>query len=64
MKLIVVIRRASLDDFWSNNSGTIKGNLTIVKSLRKVARLEMVLYEWLPPLGKYPLKNEVEMSLA
>ena len=43
MRLMDAIRRETLDDFWSREPGTIKGNFTMVKRLRKVAREEMEL---------------------
>ena len=39
----MVIRRDTLDEFWSRETGTGKGNLTVVKMLGKVAVDELVL---------------------
>ena len=37
MRLLVTIRRDTLDEFLSRETGAVKGNLTIVKRLWKVA---------------------------
>ena len=60
----MVIRRDSLDEFCSRELGTFKINFTMVKSLGKVGGDILVLEAWLPPLGTYPLVDEVGMSLA
>ena len=38
MRLMVVIRRATLDVFRIRETGTVKGNLSMVKRLRNVSR--------------------------
>ena len=50
MRLLAKIRRATLDTFWSRESGTVKGNLTIVKRLGKVESDELRMETWLPPM--------------
>ena len=64
MRLLATIRRATLDEFWSTEPGTVKGNLTMVNRLGKVAGDELGLYKWLPPMGTYPILDEVGMSLT
>ena len=43
MILMVTIRRAALDEFWSREPVIIRGNLTMGKQLRRVAIEEMGL---------------------
>ena len=64
MRLLVTIRRDTLDEYWSREPGTVKGNLTMVKRLGKVAGYELGMETWLPPLVTYPIVYEVWMSLA
>ena len=54
--LMVAIRRATLYYFWSRDPVTVMWNLTMVKGLRKVAREEMGLDEWLTPMGTYSIQ--------
>ena len=50
-KLVISIRRASLDEFWSREPGTVRGNLTMLRDMVKMAKEEIGLEDWLPPLG-------------
>ena len=36
-RLLVTIRRTTLDEFWSRDPGTVKGNFMTVKRLGKAA---------------------------
>ena len=60
MRLMVSIRRDTLDAFWIRELGTFRCNLTMVKTLSNVAREELGLEEWLPPLGPYILQMRWE----
>ena len=64
MILLVIIRRDTLDEFLSMEPGTVKGNLTMVKWLGKVAGDKLVMKTWLPPMVPYTIVYEVGMSLA
>ena len=55
MILLVKIRRATLDAFWSRGPGKVKVNFNMVNSLGKVVGDELVLETWIPPLGIYPI---------
>ena len=61
--LMVSIRTATFDAFWSREPGTFRGNFITVKILRKVAREELGLKEWTPLLSTHPLTDKVGMSL-
>ena len=63
-RLLVTIKRAVLDSFWSRKSGTVKGNLTMVNSLGKVASGEIEMETWLPHMGPFLISNEAGMSFA
>ena len=43
MRSIAAIIRSTLDLFWRMESGTVSGNLTMLKKLRKVDREELGL---------------------
>ena len=43
MRLLVTTKRDTLDKFWSGETGTVKGTLTMVKRLGKVAGYELVI---------------------
>ena len=60
-KLIIDIRRVSLEAFWSREPGTVKGNFTIMSKMGKIAREDLGLGYWFPPLGPYLLKDEMGM---
>ena len=60
---MVSIRISTLITFWIRKLGTVRGNLSVVKKMRKSAREELGLEQWLPLLGPYPLKDEVGISL-
>ena len=62
--LLMTIRRATLDEFWSREKGMVKGNLKMTKRLGTVAGDELGLETWLPPMVPYPLVDEVGMGLA
>ena len=56
---MVTTKRDTLDKFWSGETETVKGTLTMVKRLGKVAGYELVLETWLTPMVTYPLVYEV-----
>ena len=64
MILMSTIRRVTLDEFWSRETGTVKGNLTTAKRLRNLDSEELGLDERPPLMGPYPLEYEVVTSLA
>ena len=64
VRLLVTIIRNTLDEFWRRDPGMVKGKLTTAKRLGKVAGGELGLETWLPPMGPFPLVDEVGMSLA
>ena len=45
-------------------SRTVKGNLTMVKSLGRLERNALGLETWIPPMGPYTIIDKVRMSLA
>ena len=60
-KLIIDIRRVSLEAFWSREPGTVKGNLTIMRKMGMMDREDLGLGYWFPHLGPYLLKDEMGM---
>ena len=63
-KLVIDIRLSYLDAFWRRELLTVRGNLTILRKMENMASQELVLEDWLPPLGPYPLKYEVGIGVA
>ena len=63
MRLLVKIRRATLEELWSRETGTVKGKLTMVNMLGKVEGDELGLNTWITPLGTFPIVYEVGMIL-
>ena len=57
------IRRATLDAFWSRESGTVRVKLTTMKKLRSMSKEELGLEDWLTPLGPYPFQYDFGMGL-
>ena len=62
--LIIDISPEPLDTFWSRELGTVRGNLTMLRKMGIMVREELGLEDWLPPLGPYPLKEEMLIGLA
>ena len=62
--LIIAIRRVSLDAFWSREPGTVNGGFTMLRKMVKMSREELGLEDWLPPLGPYPVKDEVRIGVV
>ena len=62
--LIVAIRRASLDKFWSREPVTVRVNLTMIRNMGAMAREEIRLEYCFPTLGHYLIKDEVGMGVA
>ena len=50
--------------FCSWDTGTVRGNLTILRNMVIMAKEELGLEGLFPPLGTYPLKGEVLMGAA
>ena len=48
MRLMVETIRAALDIFWIREPGTVRGYLTMLKKLRKMAREELALELFTP----------------
>ena len=63
-RLIIAVRQASLGEFWSRETGTIRGNLIMLRKMGMMDREELGLEDWFPRLGTYPLKDEVGMGVA
>ena len=63
-RLLVTIRRGTLNEFWSRETGMVKGNLTMVNMLGVVMGNELVLKTWLPTMVPFPLVDDVGMILA
>ena len=61
---MITIRRELLDAFWSREPGTVRQNLTILRNMRTMAKEELALKGWFPPLGPYILKVEARMGVA
>ena len=59
--LLITIRRSSLDAFWSRGPGIVRGNITMLRRLGMVAKKELGLEYWFPPLVPYILKDNVRM---
>ena len=59
-----MIIRATLDVFWSRETGTDKGKLMMVKRLGKMVGGELGVEKLIPPMGPYYLVYEVGMILA
>ena len=56
-RLIISIRRASLDAFWSIEPGTVRDNLTMLSNMGTMSREDLSLGYCFSPLGPYPLKE-------
>ena len=63
-RIIIAIRKASLESFWSIEPGRVRGNLKMWRKMVTMDREELVLEYWFPPLVPYPLKDEVGMGVA
>ena len=63
-KLVISIRRASLDALWIREPGTVRGNFNMLRNMGTMAMEELGLQDWFPPLGPYLLKKEVAMGVA
>ena len=63
-RLIISIRRASLDAFTTREPGKLRGYLEMLSNMVKMGREELVLEYWFPPLLPYPLKDGVVMGVA
>ena len=63
-RLMITIWRALLDAFWSRETGTVRGDLTIMRNMVMMAKEWLGLEGWFPLLGTYILKDEVGMVLA
>ena len=64
MRVMVSIRRDTLDEFWIRAPVTVMGSLITMEKSRKLYREDFGLEEWLPTLGTYPLNYEVGTGLA
>ena len=62
-RLIIAIRRAPLDAFWSIEPETIRGDLIVIRKMGTMSRAEVGLEYWFQPLGTYELKDEVVMGV-
>lgn len=63
--LVIAIRRASLDSFWSRESSTVQGTATGVRTI--ATKLEVVGVDSklvLPPMGPHPLEDTWGMGIA
>ena len=58
---INAIRRTSLEEFWSREPGTVRGNLNMLRKMGERAMEDIELEYWFPLLGTYPLKYELRM---
>ena len=63
-RLLVTIRRVTLDAFCIREPRMFKVNSMMVKRLGKVGSDKIGLEIWLPPTGHFLLVDEVGMSLA
>ena len=54
----------TMDEFWSREPGTGRGNFAMMKKLRSTAKEELGLEDRLLTLGPYALQYEVGMGLA
>ena len=42
-KFVISIRRASLDEFWSREPGTVRGDFTMLRKMGRMSREELGL---------------------
>ena len=63
-RLIIFIRRASLEAFLSRKPGAVRGNLTIMSRMQMMDSKDISLEDCFPPMRNYPLKDKVGMVLA
>ena len=61
---MIAILWAPIEKFWSREAGTVRVDLTVLRKLGITAKEELRLEDWFPPLGPYPLKDEVGMGVA
>ena len=54
----------TMDEFWSREPGTGRGNFSMMKKLRSTAKEKLGLENRLLTLGSYALQYEVVMGLA
>ena len=62
--LLVKISKSLLDKLWRQEPGTIKGNIYMLSQITVICQRELGLVEWIPPLGPYPMKDEVGVVIA
>ena len=60
---MTTIWRTSLDAFWSQEPGTVRVNITILRKVGIMTNEQLGLEVLFSPLGTYPLKGEVGMGL-
>ena len=61
---MITIWRASLYAFWSQEPGTVKGNLTIMRNMGMMTKEELGLEGLFPLLVSYHLKERVLMGVT
>lgn len=62
--LLVAIRRASLDSFWSRETTTVNKNRGALRRLNSISNDNLGLDQVLPPLGPHPVKDAWGVGLA
>lgn len=62
--LMIYIRRATLDSFWSRAASTVEGNTRELKKLWKHGHDELKIPHLLPEMGPFPLEDQWGMKVA
>ena len=63
-RFMTTIWRTSLDAFWSQEPGTVMGNLIILRKMVMMTKEQLGLEVFPPLLGTYPLKGQLGMRVA
>ena len=61
--VLLYIRRANLDMFWSRTDSTVRLNIRLIKEMLKISQ-ELALPVPFSPLGPWPVEDIVGMRLA
>ena len=62
--ILIAIRRAILDAFWSRATHTVQGNKSTLKRLFEIGSIKLGLEGFLPRMGPYPLEDDWGMKQA
>ena len=62
--LLIGIRRAVLDSFWSRSASTVANNLGGIKKFWNIGKNQLGLEQLMPEMGPFPLKDLWGMHIA